>query len=33
MHLPQAPGLGYAPDIAGVADMRVLHLECPVGGR
>jgi L-alanine-DL-glutamate epimerase-like enolase superfamily enzyme len=33
MHLPQAPGLGYVPDLAAVADMRVLHLECTVATR
>jgi hypothetical protein len=33
VHLPHAPGLGYVPDIAGVAELRVLHLECTVGTR
>jgi L-alanine-DL-glutamate epimerase-like enolase superfamily enzyme len=31
VHIPHAEGLGYVPDIACVADMRVLHLERTVG--
>lgn len=31
VHIPDAPGLGYIPDVAGIADMRVLHLEATVG--